>query len=445
MTENADYHNEETIAESSEVFWEKLLNNTDIAGIIEDAGAIIINDKELESIEHDIIHRISDIKSEENRPEVFKINGLNVLPLGNDEYTLIGNFQTFQNIDYQQAEQNRYKTRIEFESDISEIKNMVQEHEVVLNAYNNNIIQCYSSLEDDLRLIGYEKKCMIPLDFNINILKKKKTFNVKVSNQQIKTDAIFESLDSIIITVAKIGLNYDFNIKELYFPFRAIAEKTNKEIKCIYLTTSAGSIYTHVYRFRDKMNYNSIELVECARHELFEPISLSEVKEILNKTDIINEPPIMFPQANSIDRLFQVLEIVKNNSNNTAKTIAQEMGLAERQGNYYGTACIYLDLLKRNKVDGTYHYRLTNYAIEMMSKPWKERNLMMIQAIVRHHVFYHFVEKYLKTLEQPTKEEITDWLINNAEGLEDRNQTPTRRSSTVLGWVNWIIQITGYE
>ena len=121
------------------------------------------------------------------------------------------------------------------------------------------------------------------------------------------------------------------------------------------------------------------------------------------------------------------------------------MGLTGRQGGYYSTACIYLDLLKREKRGRSYKYRLTEYGKEMINSPWKKRNMMMIKAISRHLVFYHFIKQYLETLEAPSKKEIASWLSNNIDGLTEDNGTPNRRASTVSGWITWIVRITSYD
>lgn len=82
----------------------------------------------------------------------------------------------------------------------------------------------------------------------------------------------------------------------------------------------------------------------------------------------------------------------------------------------------------------------------MMESAWKQRNMMMIKAIAKHLVFYYFVKQYLDTQEIPTRKEITTWLNNNIDKLnEDESTTPGRRASTVMGWVAWIIQITNYD
>ena len=189
-----------------------------------------------------------------------------------------------------------------------------------------------------------------------------------------------------------------------------------------------------------------MEAIDVIRYDFYEPISISDIREVMNGIQIVLEPTdIMFPQADSVDRLFQVLDIVKTNPGITASAIGEKMDLSGRQGAYYSAACVYLGLLRRDKYGQSYKYRLTEYAKDLVEATWKKRNLMMIEAIARHLVFYHFIKQYLDTQEPPSKTEITEWLGNNIDKLNCDNGTPARRAGTVLGWINWVIQITTYD
>ncbi len=427
--------------------WNKVFSNLRILESIEDNDVFYITAKQIKSISQKEPRLMARMESSEDRTKIFDDNNLAILQQGNRGKYAIGKFDAFLPIDYSGIKKT---TRIVpfMDNDINDPLRPKREPEAILNAFNygmfSQIADC--SLEE-LKMVSFGRRGTNPFSYSIKILGKDEPFRMEIRNTQMEIDGVFENQDCVLNVEAKINPRPDFIIRQLYYPYRAIVELTDKPILNIFLTaTASGSIFAHVMKIRDKEDYNSLEVVDAMRYDFFEPISISDIREILDGIQIVLEPSdIMFPQADSVDRIFQVLDIVNSHPGISALSIGEKMDLTGRQGAYYSAACVYLGLLKRDKRGKSYSYRLTDYAKVMIESSWKQRNLMMIKAISRHLAFYHFIKQYLDCQEPPSKFEITEWLRNNIDKLNCDNGTPERRAGTVLGWINWVIQITTYD
>lgn len=83
---------------------------------------------------------------------------------------------------------------------------------------------------------------------------------VCVRGAQYEADAVFESQNKILLIEAKQRKNItNFNVRQLYYPFRAILDATNaqKEILCLFINHYGGKIDIWQIRFDDMMSMTS--------------------------------------------------------------------------------------------------------------------------------------------------------------------------------------------
>lgn len=426
--------------------WNKIFSELDILEFIKKDDVFEITASEISNITKNDLNLMVKMESSEDRYEIFEHNDLTIIQQSNKQY-LIGKFDAFMPLDYS----GHIKTTRLVPNQNSDINNPMilrKGSEVILNAYNYGLFsEVLNCSYNDLRMVSYGLHESSPFSYSIKIKNKEYPFSIAVPSTEIELSGVFESLDCVLNVKAVINQRPDFISRQLYLPYRVLSELTSKPVFNILLTaTSTGSIFAHVYRVNKKEDYNSMEQIDVVRYDFFEPISIADIREIMDNIQIVHEPSdIMFPQADSVDRLFQVINIVKSKPGITSIDIGKMMNLTERQGAYYSAACVYLGLLKRDRCGHSYKHRLTDYAKEMVESSWKQRNVMMIKAIARHLVFYHFIKQYLDSQKAPSKAEITEWLGNNIDKLNCANGTPARRAGTVLGWINWVVQITTYD
>ena len=439
--------NETEFIPENDLAWEKIFSELNVLETIEKEDVFYLSASQIKTIGKREPRLMTRMESSEDRSSIFDTNDLTILQHENRGNYIIGKFDAFQPLDYSCPTINK-KVLPSWNSDINNPLHPNREPEAILNAFNYGMISdIVGSCDNELKMVSFGRRGADPFSYSIKLKNRDYPITINIASTQMELDGVFENLNYVVNIEAKINQRPDFISRQLYYPYRALSELTDKPIINVFLTaTVTGSIYAHVFKVKDKGDYNSMEPVDIIRYDFFEPISISDIREIMNGIQIVFEPTdIMFPQADSVDRLFQVLDIVKSQPGINATTIGEKMDLTGRQGAYYSAACVYLGLLKRARYGQTYKYRLTEYAKDMVEAPWKGRNMRMIEAMARHQVFYHFIKQYLDTQEAPTKKEITEWLGNNIDKLNCENGTPARRAGTVLGWINWVVQITTYD
>ena len=186
-----------------------------------------------------------------NRPEIFKTNGLFILPIKNGSY-LLHKFNLYKSLDYSVV------PIVDLQKDKSS---------VILS-----IGQSETSLIDNLRYSGaFDKILGEPITHgpllngrhrcSIDFLMGGKT--VSISGVQFETDSCFESANKILIIEGKsssVAID-SFNIRQLYFPFREVKKcSLGKEVICLFVHELAGISHVWTYRFADIMRIDSIEI-----------------------------------------------------------------------------------------------------------------------------------------------------------------------------------------
>ena len=116
-----------------------------------------------------------------------------------------------------------------------------------------------------------------------------------------------------------------------------------------------------------------------------------------------------------------------------------------RQSNYYFNAGRYLGLLEKkkkyNKDNDKYitNVYVTDYAKKILKLKYKERQLKYVKLILEHKIFNEFFIESYNTGVLPEKELVKKRMkeLNVCgEKLIDR------RSGSVIGWLNWIFNLT---
>ena len=92
---------------------------------------------------------------------------------------------------------------------------------------------------------------------------------VSICGAQYETDACYESANKVLLIEAKTGLNKSFNIRQLYYPFRAIYDNilNKKEIIILYINTDLANI-THIWKFifEDPLRMTSIRCIQYNKY-----------------------------------------------------------------------------------------------------------------------------------------------------------------------------------
>ena len=264
---------------------------------------------------------------------------------------------------------------------------------------------------------------------------------VNVNSSQIEIDAAYEGINYLTLLEAKKDIADDFLIRQLYYPFRAWSNRVTKPVQSVFLVFSNGVFNLYQYLFENSDNYNSISLVKQKNYMIATEISLMDIQDILSSVSVVKEPEIPFPQANSMERVINLIELLKEKSLSKSE-ITSIYSFDERQTNYYADAGRYLGFIE--KVRGENNeivFKLSQKGLSLMRLPYKEKQLEIVSCILSHRVFCDILNLWFRTGEIPNRDSVVRIMKQSNLYNVDSETTYLRRASTVIGWVNWILEL----
>ena len=256
--------------------------------------------------------------------------------------------------------------------------------------------------------------------------------DVAVDRAQMEIDGGFESLEHLVLVEAKNHLSEDFNIRQLYFPYRRFQQRLAKDVVPVYLVYSNGIFHLYRYEFRDPADFRSIALVDSARYALSSShLDAQAALDIVRAVAPEPEPAVPFPQANSFERVVNLLELIALQPLSKAE-ITQRYDFDPRQADYYANAARYLGLAE--PVEDT--WEPTERGRRVIEQPQRDaRNGALIRALAARRVFREVLELSLTRGAVASTAEICAAM----DGLGLSLATSRRRASTVARWTQWVL------
>lgn len=413
--------------------WESLFDKYNIIEEINKNGQFTISANQIKEFREPRLmtkfdHRI-------NLPNVFLKNNLSILPITRGDY-VISSFSAYKEFEEPSPEIQKISIPAYIQSLMPQF--LVSEA-IALNCANAcGILNDF--LEDDALCPTVSGRMSSgAFDFDINTAFGAK--NIKVSNSQIEIDAAYEGIHYLSIFEAKRDISEDFLVRQLYYPFRVWSERVTKKVKPIFLIFSNGKFSLYQYHFENPKNYNSLHLVKQKNYIIATEICLTDIENILRTVPLTEEPEVSFPQADSMSRIVNLVELLYEKPM-TKQDITSEYAFDERQTNYYTDAGRYLDLINKfHDENGNIAFQLSTCGRHIMSLEYKERQLAIITQILRHKVFNETLKIHLQYGEMPNKQTIVEIMKKENLYRVEADSTYLRRSFTVVGWVNWILSV----
>ena len=404
----------------------------------------------LESIEQDGLFKISANQIKEfreprlmtkfdhhvNLPRIFQKNNLSILPITRGDY-LISTFNVYSTLPEIQGDAKS----VSFSSCLESLApNFIRSEAIALNAaYASGIFQDF--LEEE-SLFPTVSGRMGSGEFNFLIKTGKGSQEIQVQNSQIEIDAAYEGSHSLALIEAKRDLAPDFLVRQLYYPFRTWKNNIQKNVKPIFFVYSNGIFSLYQFEFETLTDYNSLQLVKQKKYRITTHIQKEDFQSFLNQTPVCEEPEFVFPQADSMERVINLLERLAQ-SPMTDRKITNIYAFVGRQTDYYTNAGRYLGLIKkRQNSNGGNLYSLTDIGQIIMQMPLRERQLALVETIQKYPVFHEVLRLTLSTGNIPSKDEIVK--IMKISGIHNVTKETTfyRRASTVVKWIKWILSLT---
>lgn len=411
--------------------WEKLFEQDRIADAVNRDGRFLISAARIREFREPRLmtkfdHRI-------NLPRIFADNGLAILPVTRGDY-VISSFDAYHDFE-DPAEESR---RIRIPAYIQSLapQNLVSEA-IALNCANACGILA-DFLEDE-PLVPTVSGRMSSGAFDFRIQTRAGQQTVLVNNSQIEIDAAYEGRECLALFEAKRDLADDFLVRQLYYPFRVWNSRMTKAVRPVFLVFSNGVFHLYEYRFGEPENYNSLRLVRQRNYTVATEITQADVEDLLKTVEAEAEPEISFPQANRMERVINLAELLAEREM-SRQDITAEYAFDERQTNYYADAGRYLGLMEKFR-DGEngVGFRLSPLGRSVMNLGYRERQLAFITQILRHRAFRRVMCLRLRSGEMPDVDAVVREMRGAGVYHVESEATFVRRSSTIVSWIRWVM------
>jgi len=419
----------------NEIAWEKLFDKYNILEQIFSQGRFEISAIQIKEFrEPRLMAKFDHVV---NLPKIFSDNKLAILPISRGDY-VISNFNAYHRFE----SDNVPIIRVSLPTYIQSLdSSKIPSEAIALNcAMAAGIIDEFLQDEDVIPTVSGR---MGSGSFSFNIINSNSGSScpVQVNNSQIEIDASYEGVSSFALFEAKRDLSEDFLVRQLYYPFRLWQSRVTKPVRPIFLVYSNGIYRLYEYAFQDINNYNSLILINQKNYSIEDTtIEITDIQNVLKQVRIMQEPHIPFPQADSFERVINICELL-NEQELSRNDVTEQYAFDARQTNYYTDAARYLGLLEKKKDGIMPIYRLSETGRRILNLNFKQRQLAYCNCILSHKAFRNTLQKYFESGNMPQTEEIVQIMkYSNLYNVES-DSTFKRRSSTIKGWINWIIEL----
>ncbi len=198
----------------------------------------------------------------EDRPQIFKDNGLFILPQKNKFYYILKG-EGYVDIPDITTNIQDYERKLDFELESSQVGD--SEMQYLDFAYANSLIRTFMN-DPSLVLTIRGRKYTPSFQFQIG------NYSLEAESVQTEVDAGYEGKTSIVLIEAKNTSATNTIIRQLYYPYRQWKINTTKEVLPVFFEKRSingeNIFYIWQYAFTDSKDYNSIKLVKSGRFRI---------------------------------------------------------------------------------------------------------------------------------------------------------------------------------
>lgn len=412
--------------------WEILFERHDIIDNVRKNGHFYIKASEIKTVREPRLMCKFDHRT--NLPELFAKNQLAILPVSRSEY-VIGSFDMFKDVKYQPA---LSPTRIGFPSYLQSLR-YSELHSESVSLHAAHVAGMFSNLMEDCKepFIQTVSGRMGSGAFQFQIHTAHGLDEVTVAGSQIEVDGGYESQSVFLLLEAKKERVTDFNIRQLYYPYRVWKKKLKKPVIPVFFTHSTDIFSFFVYEFREESVFNSISLV-AEKHFIIddERITMEDMKNLADSAQtVVEDERIPFPQANNFERVVDLLGLLYENDL-SKEDITTNYNFTDRQTDYYTNIGRYLQLVDKYRGDDGIYFQLNNEGRRILSLPFKQKYLALITKVFEHAPFKLAFQEWMSN-GYITPEKVVD-LMKKTNVNVQAESTYHRRAQSLIAWINWI-------
>lgn len=413
--------------------WENLFEKYEIQRVIEKKGEFQISAEQIREFREPRL--MAKFDHSINLPEIFAENQLSILPVTRGDY-VISHFNAYHRFETNTGNIERVSLPTYLQS--LQCSQITSETMALNCAVASGILAEFMEDEDIVPTVS-GRMGSGAFGFQIADNRNKAEHCIKVKNSQIEIDAAYEGKNSLALFEAKRDLSEDFIVRQLYYPYRTWKNRVTKNVKSVFLVYSNGIYHLYEYLFEDPFHYNSLVLIKQKNYSVEDTvITREDICEILYHAIPVKEPEIPFPQADSFERVINLCELLGEQRLNRNE-VTEQYAFDVRETNYYTDAARYLGLLEKSREKGIPIYTLSNTGKQILNLSFKQRQLALCSRILSHKVFRNALKRYFETGRIPTVRETTEIMKGAQLYHVESESTFIRRSSTVRGWLGWIL------
>lgn len=414
--------------------WIKLFEEHEIVNKINECGHFIITSNEINKFRE--ARLMTKFDHRKNLPVLFQEYQLSILPITRGSY-IISKFDAYKSLEYN-GDIETIKIPFPEEIESIDVNNIYSESTALNCAYSTGMINHF--LNEDITFPTVSGRMSSSnFSFYIRNMGNNKKYVIDVSNSQIEIDGGYEGRNRLMLVEAKNSVSSDFLIRQLYYPYRLWENKINKEVIPVFMTYSNDIFSFFEFKFEDPMEYNSLVIAKQKNYVISsDRIVLDDIYDIFKKAKIIQEPKISFPQANSFERVINLLEMLMEDDRDK-DYLTHTLDVHHRQTNYYTSAGMYLGLIEKKIEDGLIVYFLTQEGKKIMKLKYKQKYLAMAEKILQNPTFNKAFYIYLQQGYSPNRDEIVKIMKEFNVYNVDSETTYFRRATTVRSWLEWIL------
>lgn len=412
---------------NNDAAWGKIFDRLKVIEGLRKTDFFEISAKQINEIGNREARLMAKFDTKESLPQLFKDAELNINAVSNGNYIIFKDpsNQSFITLpDYSSIVPTKITPSLDFDLQTLLFNQKMSESNAIDYAHHSKILTTYSG-EKELKLTTRGRFFSDSFKFNLGTVG-----NIDVKGVQIEVDAGYEGQEQFLIIEAKSSTRSNFNIRQLYYPFRHFQNKTKKKIRTILLSFSNGIYYfTEIGLTNDYYNYKIISNLayEVEIKEVFAKLSLKDLLSQKTFTPI----EVTAPQADDLNKVVDLVTLLCLTAADKYQ-IADYFEFDERQGDYYANAGRYIGLIE--KQEGFFKANETGQKL-ISIKNRENRNAFLVELILKTKLFNDLINLYFNQGNKIEDEQIVERLAQ--DGLS--GTTPERRKSTVKSWINWIL------
>lgn len=367
--------------------------------------------------------KMVSISSEKRQPEIFKQFGVFATPLSRVRVAIVKG-KGFEKLEDITSPVQIHQTDFAFPASLRDSKG---EANFLNYAFNCGVVGHFTG-RPKLRS-GFASRMRTYFTFRVDGLKP-----LKVQGAQIEIDGSFEDEANFYLAEAKYKTPESFNIRQLYYPFRAFHSKMQpRKVKCLFFAYEPGvdEYRFWEYVFRDPDDYEQIDLQRSARYKVaftMNPLPLKQYE--------VQAVQMKAIQANDIFRLMDVPFAVADGIDDIHK-LAFHFGFTPRQSTYYRDGMEILGFIARSGSKSV----LTNEGEKYINLPIEQRTKFFVRRLVEYPPVSEIIHRLLSG-EEIGEKELEEIVARHDATIH--KSTIGRRADCLRNYFAFFADVMGY-